>query len=1109
MTQPLTIYKASAGSGKTFTLAVEYIKLLINDPQNYRYTLAVTFTNKATEEMKSRILSKLYALANKLPDADDYMDILRSHFPSMTDDAIRCRAEEALQSLMHNYHYFRVETIDSFFQSILRNLARELGLAGNLSVGLNNHEVEQQAVDNIIAGIENDHDPLLTWIMDSVSERISDSKSWDVITGLKKFGQAIFADFYKSHLPEMNRIMAHPEFFGDYKKQLLKKRAQAYADMADKAKQYHAICSAAGLTDACFHQSSKSASAYFKRLETGAFMDGKGPNSYVLPALTTPSALVSKKASTAEATAIVTQVVPLIASAEALRTQCITTIHSVDLTVAHISELRLLNRIQQEVSAINDATGNFLLSDTQQLLHDLIDGQDAPFIYEKTGAQLHFIMIDEFQDTSAVQWENFKILLDDCMAHSNGSLIVGDVKQSIYRWRGGDWRLLQDLSDGKDSLVAGKTSSFAKKTLGVNYRSQRNIVYFNNAFFTAAARITQQQATDDLTAQGASPARKTEAEAITKAYADVCQNVPEKRSNEGLVSIRMLPQDDYEQMMIREVKAIVEQLLEQGTPPETIAILVRKNSFITQLAEWFQQNPITVNGKEVWVPMVSDEAFRLDASQAVCTIITAMHVLAHPDDNLATATLAKAYQNITHRKEGPAATDSHLFVGQDDLRPLLPSDMTQHWDELLAMPLIDLAERLYSAFELARLDGQSAYMCAFFDQMAKYLQRHVASIDDFLDEWQAHMCSKAIHGDAPGGVRLLTIHKSKGLEYDHVIIPWCDWALEDNKDMLWVEPREEPYNELPIASLDLSAQKLLHSVYKDDYQGEHTKNIVDNLNVLYVAFTRAARNLFVVGRKKSDKNSKQQWPSQTLEATLKPLTDGTSKDCSERLHGCMETAEREDGATTYTYGTFSPSVAEDKTATANIFEQTEQPLHIDIRNYDSRAHFVQSYDSSNFILTPEERQQADKRQTYIDTGNILHTLFASIYTLSDLDRAISQLEFDGVLYDEAITRDDLRATIANRLQSEEVKQWFDPRWTVFNECTILTYDPESQTLVEKRPDRVIYDGTQMIVIDFKTGAERPEHKRQVTEYMSLLRQMGYDNVSGYLWYILTNHVLPV
>ena len=261
-TKPITIYKASAGSGKTFTLAVEYIKLLVLNPQNYRNILAVTFTNKATEEMKTRILGQLYGIGNALPDSEDYMDCMRQAFPKMGDTMIRQRAKEALDLVLHNYHYFKVETIDSFFQRILRNLARELGLTANLTVALNDSEVEERAVDNIIENISGDDDPLLTWVMDFVTEKIDDEKNWNVIGQIKNFGKNIFKDFYKEHQRELRRIMDDPEFFKRYTNKLRAMRAEANKTMGALAAEYRKIVDERLITDKDFFQGGKGVPGY-------------------------------------------------------------------------------------------------------------------------------------------------------------------------------------------------------------------------------------------------------------------------------------------------------------------------------------------------------------------------------------------------------------------------------------------------------------------------------------------------------------------------------------------------------------------------------------------------------------------------------------------------------------------------------------------------------------------------------------------------------------------------------------------------------------------------------------------------------------------------------
>lgn len=1081
---PLTVYKASAGSGKTFTLAVEYIKLLISNPENYRYILAVTFTNKATQEMKQRILSKLYGIAHALPDSDDYLRQVQAALPSLGEMVIRSRAADALSLLTHNYNLFRVETIDSFFQRVLRNLARELGLTANMQVSLNDNEVESEAVDNIVDNISSESDPLLSWIMDFVRQRMDDDKSWNVIGKIKEFGKNIFTDFYKDHQEELKNIMNSPEFFSKYTSMLHALKANANKEMAEYAKRYDTIAAQYGIADSDYSRGHSNAPGYFEKLANADYLGlgtTKIPNSYVGDALADPRKFVRKgDLGKPVSDAIIRYVHPLLEEAETARRKAAVTVNSVDLTLQNVNELRLLGRIEEEVRRINTANNDYPLSSTQKLLGGLIDSQDSPFIYEKIGGQLRFIMIDEFQDTSVAQWENFKVLLDDCISHQAGSLIVGDVKQSIYRWRNGDWRLLQSLDE------TAYPQTLRVRHLDTNYRSQRNIVDFNNAFFSTAAKLTSEMAQDELmNAPALQPERRdtlmAEAAAIKGAYADVRQQVPAGRPQTGLVSISLLPNNDYDTAMIAKVKETIEYLVGNGTPQEKIAVIVRKNKHIKLLADYFLHTPISVNGKETMARMVSDEAFRLDASLAVNIIVKALHWLAHPNDRLAEAFLAKAYQTIT-------GSPISLAEGEEP-RKLLPKEMATGRTSLLSMPLINLAERLHTIFHLNRLNSQSAYVCAFFDQLSAFLKRHVADIDDFLEEWNVSLCSKSIHSDAIDGIRMLTVHKSKGLEFDNVIIPFCDWDLEDNRDILWAEPETTPYSQLPVVPLRIQAKRMANSIYGKDYESEHIKNLVDNLNILYVAFTRASRNLFVFGKKDGAK-----YPSQIIRKSI-------------NVEGDKETL-------TFNYGTFCPSATsvaspEVTVQQPNIFEQKETGVKVGIESHDVRAKFLQSNASKQFMENDEEAEEREKRQEYIDTGNIIHSLLSSIHNYTEIDKAIDQLEFSGVLYEKPMTRNSLRQYIEKELSIPQVKYWFSPQWQVFNECSILYYDEAEGHVREQRPDRVIYDGKEMIVIDFKTGRELDKHKVQVRSYMRLLTDMGYRNVSGYLWYIRHNNIVRV
>lgn len=1087
---PLTVYKASAGSGKTFTLAVEYIKLLVSNPTNYRYILAVTFTNKATQEMKQRILAKLYGIAHGLSDSDDYMEQIQAAYPNVEAGEIRSRAKMALGMLVHDYSRFRIETIDSFFQRVLRNLAHELGLTANMQVRLEGEEVESQAVDNIIANMDEADGSLLGYLMTFIEERIDDDKSWNVIGQIKEFGKNIFKDFYKDHQQELRKIMNEPDFFDKYTSTLKGMREKALAEMAGYARRYAQIADKYGLTKDNFKNGRNNAPGYFEKLGKG-ILAGENkvpfPNSYVVKAIDDPNTMVAKKdVGTPVAEAIVDLVGPLLREAEEKRPEALRIVNSVDLTLQNINHLRLLGRIEQEVARINSDNNDFLLSDTQKLLNDLIDQQDSPFIYEKIGGQLRFIMIDEFQDTSCVQWENFKVLLDDCLAHQAGSLIVGDVKQSIYRWRNGDWRLLQSLNE------ANHPGMLREEPLAVNYRSQRNVVDFNNAFFTQASI----KLSDNLAESASSEQVRSEAREIKEAYADVVQGVPKDKPYAGYVEVRILPKVDYADTMIDAVRDTIQMLLSNNIPQKKIAVVVRTNPSIKILADYFLHHPVVVDGKEVMINMVSDEAFRLDASLAINVIVRAMHALTHPDDMLDVAFLAKAYHKCLACDGDVRSTEDKALLGESTLRQCLPEKFVSERQKLLSKPILDLAEEIYGIFHLSKLH-EGAYICAFFDKISSFLKRQPASIDDFLSEWDNTLCSKSIQSDEVDGIRLLTIHKSKGLEFDNLIVPYCDWKVEKSGETVWMSPSTEPYSQVPVVPVSLSANKLSASIYQQEYESEHVKNVVDNLNILYVAFTRASNNLFVIG--KNDIN----FPSTLLKDVLRDKGFMVDKDKP------MSISEESDGTMVFTYGSLYGGKNEDKPKSDNIFEKKAQGIMVKVASQPQEVRFRQSNASEEFMTPDDELEERERRNAYIETGVIMHKLMASMRDYTELDKAIDQLEFSGVLYDKPMTREKLRQYIACRLDMPQVREWFSPKWKVMNECSILSYNDKEAVVEEHRPDRVIYDDNNMIVIDFKTGMELEKHKQQVRQYVALLISMGHKNVSGYLWYMQTNNIIKV
>ena len=1050
MTKPLTVYKASAGSGKTFALSVHYITLVVSNPQCYRNILAVTFTNKATEEMKTRILSQLYGIwrmqhePEGYPESKPYMEQV-CHILGATPQFVSQRAGIALSLLLHNYHHFRVMTIDTFFQGVLRNLARELDLTANLRVSLNDSQVEEMAVDQLIDDLQTT-DVVLQWILRYIMDNISDDRSWNVIGQIKQFGKTIFRDYYKDISRQLDERLQEPNFFDSYTRTLRQLRDQARERMLTIAESFFDTLAEEGLTIDDLANKRRGIASFFIKLQNGV-MDESIENQTVANCLDNPEKWYAKNHPQRElihkmANGVLGQILRYALDERPRQWRLY---QSATLTLRHLSQVRLLSSIEQKVRALNEEGNRFLLSDTQKLLSRLISDSDTPFIFEKIGTQLEHVMIDEFQDTSTVQWQNFSVLLKETMSHQGSqNLIVGDVKQSIYRWRSGDWRLLNDIEQHFDPAM------LQTEQLTTNRRSERNIIDFNNAFFKQAARLEYEQMAND-----------PEANQLRRAYQDVAQQTPPEHPATGYVSVELLPAADYQELTLTRLADTVGDLTARHIPQSSIAILVRTNSYIPIIARYFAEHSPAVN-------IVSDEAFRLDASRPVCIIVQAMQLMAHPDDQLARAFLEKTCPEVDW-------TDQ------------------QYLDNYRAMPLYELAEQLMADLQLQRFDDQSAYLCAFFDQLTAYIAEQPATIDDFLSQWQDAIAMKTIQSDVTDGVRIISIHKSKGLEFDHVILPFCDWQLEKQGNVLWCHPQEPPFSLLPIAPIDYSQRGMTGTIYEGDYQREHLQNVVDNLNLLYVAFTRARSSLYIIGRRGA-KNSR----SQIIEQVL-PLIPGT-----------LTGQEDEQEPLCYTYGLPLLNHPENPgqramPSTRNVFLQSLQPVAVSMVSHQPKAVFRQSNKSRDFIARAHD--EAQPATSYIQMGSILHHVFSTIRTRDDIDQALHQLEAEGIIYTDELTTDHIATMLRRRLEHPRVAEWFSSRWQLFNECTILCM--ENDQVVERRPDRVMTDGHETVVVDFKFGQPHSEYQQQVRQYMQLIRDMGHQNISGFLWYVYSNKIETV
>lgn len=1107
----LTVFKASAGSGKTFRLAVEYLKQLILNTNAYESILAVTFTNKATEEMKMRILSQLYGLSRQLPSSDSYMNRICEELSErenevITPEFVSRQASEALTNLLHNYSSFRVQTIDKFFQTILRNLTRELNLSPNIRVEIDAKDAEYEAVDHLIDNLK-PSDDVLRWILDYVNQNLDNESNWNVIQSVKKFGEELIKDDYNEFADEFAELFERKAaFFEDFTSRLYAMRTTVRQHINERGKEIIEVLRKKGYTT---NDLSSNMGKYIEKLPTATIADC-APGATAINGAEDDENYM-KKWVTTKAPAPLKQLVddelrPLLRVFLKEYEKCERIDSSVSTTLKHLSELRLLGAIRKQIEEENKDSKRFLLSDTQSLLAKMIDDSDSPFIYERIGSRLHQIMIDEFQDTSRIQWQNFKVLLNDCMSHGHDNLIVGDVKQSIYRWRSGDWRLLNNI---KNEFV----QKIDEKTLSYNYRSSRRVIEFNNAFFRNSSRETYALENRSLSKEDTASLRKA------YRYSDLMQFVPEKREDAGFVEVTVLPDDEnYFDEQIKHTIATVRTLKEKGAKDSDIAIIVRKNKIIKSIAAQLM--------KEIpGITIVSDDGFDLQSSTAVKIMMNAMQLLLTPEDRIVKFMLVRDYQSIVLNNDSDLTT---LILS--DFDKLLPQEFLDTREQLVMMPTYTLFTQLFRIFNLRTLANESSYIATFFDCMNEFIANNSSDIQSVLDYWNNTLQTKKIESDRPDGLRILTIHKSKGLEYTNVICPFVDWEYTQREELFWCTTDEKPFSELPAIPLDY-AKVLDNSVYSHDYNQEHMQKSVDQLNLLYVAFTRASQNLFIIT--KGDKPMKDGGKKKTTTAgepsydhvnqlVCKCITtmseqkevdyDHDSEDMDFVKYESplsLEVNIRADGRKYYTYGILDVvSGTEDKICDDNVFEakpgnSSVERLYMNYRDHE----FRQSNASREFTLG-DDTDTAEVME-YIQLGNILHSLMSRIFCEKDIDGALEELVRDGVISNADKTNKLIHICLAKCFANSMVRDWYSDKWTVYNECNILEYDKDLKKVVQHRPDRVIMKEGETIVIDFKLKNERAEYHDQVRRYINVLRNMGHKNVRGYLLLLIPGRVVKV
>ncbi|MDR0612087.1 MAG: UvrD-helicase domain-containing protein [Dysgonamonadaceae bacterium] len=1038
----LKIYKASAGSGKTYTLAKEYIKelMLRDSDENYRHILAVTFTKEATGEMKDRILAELYGLAFNTSDSQEFLDSVQTALHEAGKHAdesfIREKARRVLDAILHDYSHLYITTIDSFFQKILRNLARELGKGSRFNLEMNTAQVRLDAVNQMI---ENAHQnpQLLQWLTTYVENKLEQDDNWHFKDEVYRFSASIYDEFFQEHEQLLHKQLDNnPAIFSRLKihhQKLLRDYKTFFQTTWNKVS---GLLINNGLEPADFIRKG-SIFDFWKNLAENQKGEVNKTVSNLLENAENWSAKSSKRRDEIIALAgnelcgILQETVDIWQKQNTSR-----------LILGNIHQLGLVWHITNEINGMNLENNRFMLSDTALFLNRMIDRSDSPFIYEKIGAEIRHVMIDEFQDTSRLQWGNFKVLLSDILSNNYFSMIVGDVKQSIYRWRNGDWRILNRVGD---------ELSVHPEALDYNFRSEKRIVTFNNDFFAKAGEVLDRKFGEELRELSDSPF------ASVYKKEEIFQK-SNKTADSGYVSIDFLhdgEEEKYKDAVLSRLLKKLESLREVKIPASDICILVRNNSQIKVIAEYFSSVkpdfPELAAGN--YLNIVSSEAFQLDNSLAVNIIMQALKAVACPDNPVFPAQFE--YLNVPFRAHCGGEPQS-------------------------TMPLPELISYFYRLYDLQKIEGQSAYLFSFFDAISQYLKNNSMDIHSFISFWDKELSKKTIPaGEGIDGVRAMSIHKSKGLQFHTVLLPYCTWELNPKKNpIVWCGPKEG-YYDIELLPVNYS-EKMEGTVFSKEYQTETSFSWMDNLNLLYVAFTRAERNLVIFGKYKKNLAGLEQVKnvSDLLQWTV-PDLDGTWNN--ETLH--------------FDFGIWEQNVDSTAGKTDNLLKQKAPSQYVDFVSEafpEGKSIFKQSNKSRDFV-DPD----ISPRRQYIERGNIMHALFAGVRTVDDVEKAADKLISEGII--RPCEKADYVDKIESAIRKSGVEDWFSDKYKVYSEFSILV--EENGEITTKRPDRVLLSETETLVIDYKFGEPHAAHRKQMRQYVGLLESMGYPRVRGHIWYV--------
>jgi ATP-dependent helicase/nuclease subunit A len=1088
------LFRSSAGSGKTYNLAREYLALALKYPDNYKRILAVTFTNKSTNEMKTRIVKQLSAIAEG--DTSSDVAVFLEKKLGFGHEQLQDRAKEVLTRILHGYSFFAVSTIDSFFQRIIAAFTREIGLSGGYSIELEQDKVLTEVVDQLYQEIA-DNTELRNWLVRYSESNVEENKSWDVRKDLIDRGSDLLKEDYQKVFAKIKECFDTDTDKVDFIKKLREKRAiientlRKYGGEAlDMMDQY-----SLGIDD--FSQKKSGVGGYFEKLNNKII---DKPNSYVVNAIEDKEKWYPKNSPRKEDilraldNGLYDQLIKINDYYQENKRvyNSILAVHPLFYGFAILLEMEdLLTNYRQENRLI-------LVSDLTRFLRKIVGNNDTPFIYEKTGSVFQHFLIDEFQDTSSFQWENFRPLVDNALAQNKLCLAVGDVKQSIYRWRGGDWRIItRDLkTDIGDSRIE-------IKELDTNWRSLPVIVDFNNYIFRNAPTTISSLLTNKQEASENDELRirsRENIQTILDAYSDAVQKVAEKNINkgiEGIVQIRFFEDDKemdlgWKEKVLEKIPEIMESIQDQGVNIADIAFLVREKKDGARVANYLMDYQNSERAKPGYsYEVISSESLFLLSSHAIRIIINAMQLLYNSGDKVALYNILH-YQYLLGHPDQLDLYKVYPLIAEKDLEDpewsgFLPGEFLTRFQDLGSYSLHDLTEELIRIFNLNTYPGEFAFLMTFQDTLQEYHKNGRGDLEDFLGWWQENGSEKSIQAsDGLEAARILTIHKSKGLQFKAVIIPFCDWDLDHsrNNPTLWCHSEDPLFQSAGYLPVKYSS-KLVNTLFEEDYYLEQVMTYMDNLNLLYVAMTRAEEALYVFGHQPKIETNGSITIKKSGDLLYSLLTGFDNEKEEKETDFVWDEAQKQ-----FSIGDLKSGEVSSISGTVHLMDEYitgSWASKIQIRK-----------DESGYFESAEKKEIRSK----INYGLIMHDILSRVIHKNQLESALKRSIIEGSINQN--DKKSLQDKIERLWDNPVIDDWFSGNWQVKTEVPVL---PKTGDLY--RLDRVMIKGDVAIVVDYKTGSPTNTDKEQVYTYIQLLRDMGYKEVEGYLLLIEKNELLKV